>query len=91
MYGKLQRKFGKFFDYTVLNEMNIEQSDHQFGFTKGLLPNMAALLISEAKAESRQNNEQLYLATLDAQKAFEVAQHTIMLGRIGYFERHMTH
>ena len=35
--------FGKLFDYTVLNKMNYEQSDQQFGFTKGLSPNMAAL------------------------------------------------
>ena len=52
--------FGKLFEYTILNKMNIVQSGHQFGFTKGLSPNMAALLISEAKAEARQNNEQLY-------------------------------
>ena len=62
--------------------MNIVQSDHQFGFTKGLSPNMAALLISEAKAEARQNNEQLYLATLDVQKAFDVVHHTILLDRL---------
>ena len=74
--------FGKLFEYTVLNKMNIVQSDHQFGFTKGLSPNMAALLISEAKAEARQNNEQLYLATLDAQKAFDVVHHTILLNRL---------
>ena len=43
---------------------------------------MAALLISEAKAEARQNNEQLYLATLDAQKAFDVVHHTILLDRL---------
>ena len=38
--------FGKLFEYSVLNKMKIEQSEHQFGFTKGLSPNMAALLIS---------------------------------------------
>ena len=74
--------FGKLFEYSVLNKMKIEQSEHQFGFTKGLSPNMAALLISEAKAEARQNNDQLYLATLDAQKAFDVVHHTILLDRL---------
>ena len=74
--------FGKLFEYTVLNEMNIEQPDHQFGFIKGLSPNMAALLISESKAVARQNNEQLHLATLDAQKAFDVVHHTILLDRL---------
>ena len=62
--------------------MKIEQSEHQFGFTKGLSPNMAALLISEAKAEGCQNNDQLYLATIDAQKAFDVVHHTILLDRL---------
>ena len=74
--------FGKLFEYSVLNKMKIEQSEHQFGFTKGLSPNMAALLIIEAKAEARQNNDQLYLATLDAQKAFNVVHHTILLDRL---------
>ena len=74
--------FGKLFEYTVLNKLNIEQSGHQFRFTKGLSPNMAALLIREAKAEARQNNDQLYLATLDAQKVFDVVHHTILVGRL---------
>ena len=45
---------------------------------------MAALLIlvSEAKAEARQNNDQLYLATLEAQKALNVVHHTILLDRL---------
>ena len=38
--------FEKLFEYSVLNKIKIEQSEHQFGFTKGLSPNMAALLIS---------------------------------------------
>ena len=43
---------------------------------------MAALLISEAKAEACHNNDQLYLVTLDAQKAFNVVHHTILLDRL---------
>ena len=74
--------FGKSFEYTVLNKMNYEQSDQQFGFTKGLSPNMAALLVSEAKAEACQNNEPLFLATLDTQKAFDVVHHTILLDKL---------
>ena len=70
--------FGKLFEYTVLNKINYVQSDQQLGFTKGLSPNMAALLVSEANAEALQNNELLFLATLDTQKAFDVVHHTIL-------------
>ena len=35
--------FGKLFEYSVLTKMKIEQSEHEFVFTKGLSPNMAAL------------------------------------------------
>ena len=73
---------GKLFEYSLLNKLDIEQSDYQFGFTKGLSPNMAALLISEAKAETRQDKDQLFLATLDSQKAFDVVHHTILMDRL---------
>ena len=53
--------------------MKIDQSEYQCGFIKELSPNMSALLISEAKAEARQNIKQLYLATLNTQKALDVA------------------
>ena len=43
---------------------------------------MAALLVSEAKAEARQNTEPLFLATLDTQKAFDVVHHTILLDKL---------
>ena len=42
---------------------------------------MAALLVSEAKAEARQNNQSLslsFLAILDTQKTFDVVHHTIL-------------
>ena len=62
--------------------MNYVQSDQQLGFTKGLSPNMAALLVSEANVEALQNNELLFLATLDTQKAFDVVHHTILLDKL---------
>lgn len=74
--------FGKLFEYTVLSKLKFEQSDHQFGFTKGLSPTMASLLVSEAKAEARLNHESLYFATLDSQKAFDVVHHTILLEKL---------
>ena len=43
---------------------------------------MAALLISEAKSEARQNNEQLYLVILGALMAFDVVHHAILQDRL---------
>ena len=40
------------------------------------------MLVSEAKAEAHQNNELLFLATLDTQKAFDVVHHTILLDKL---------
>ena len=43
--------FGKLFEYSILGKLNLQQ----FGFTSGLSPVMAGLLVSEAKAEAIQN------------------------------------
>ena len=74
--------FGKLFEYSILGKLNLYQSDPQFGFTSGLSPVMAGLLVSEAKAEAIQNRHPLFLATLDSQKAFDVAHHTILLDKL---------
>ena len=62
--------------------MNHDQSDMQVGFTKGMTPTMAALLLSEADNDARTQKKPLYLATLDAKKAFDVVDHTIPLNNI---------
>ena len=54
----------------------------QVGFTKGMTPTMAALLLSEADCDSKSQRKQLYLATLDTKKAFDVVDHTILLNNI---------
>ena len=58
--------FGKLFEYSILDKLNLHQSDQEFGFTSGLSPVMADLLVSEAKAEAIQNWHPLFLATLDS-------------------------
>ncbi len=45
---------------------------------------MASLLVSEAKAEIMNNSvpTNIYLATLDAQKAFDVVDHVVLLDKL---------
>ena len=77
--------FGKLFEsllLTRLTQLNHDQSDLQYGFTKGLTPTMAALLLTEAATDSRTRKQHLYLATLDTQKAFDVVDHTILLNKL---------
>ena len=63
----------------MLNKQDLDQLSQQFGFTEGLSPFMAGLLVSEAKAEAQHmGTEGLYLATLDSQKAFDVVHHSIL-------------
>ena len=74
--------FGKLFEYALLNKFEYTQSDMQFGFTEGLSPMMASLLVSEAKAESSDQKSTVYMATLDSQKAFDVVHHSILLDKL---------
>lgn len=74
--------FGKLFEYSLLEKLELSQSDLQFGFTEGLSPTMASLLVSEAKAESQDKGTHLFIATLDSQKAFDVVHHAILLDKL---------
>ena len=74
--------FGKLFEallLTRMTELNQNQSDLQYGFTKGLTPTMASLLLTEAEADAKMRKRPLYLAT---QKAFDVVDHTILLNKL---------
>ena len=73
---------GKVFEYSLLNKLNFEQSNHQFGFTSSFSPTMAGLLVSEAKAEAIYNHHPLFLATLDSQKPFDVLHHRILMDKL---------
>jgi hypothetical protein len=55
------------------------QCDLQYGFTQGMSPTHAALLVTEAIAEQRDTKVPLYVATLDAQKAFDVVNHESLM------------
>ncbi|MES9884421.1 MAG: reverse transcriptase family protein, partial [Sedimenticola sp.] len=76
---------GKLFEYVLLgrmSEISSNQSELQFGFTSGLSPNMASLLMSEAVVDSKLEGRPLYVATLDSQKAFDVVSHEILLSKL---------
>ena len=78
---------GKIFEYAILDklpEININQSELQFGFTQGLSPIMAALIVSEGILYAKQHRKNLYLVTLDSQKAFDVVHHKILLEKLYY-------
>ncbi|MES9903311.1 MAG: reverse transcriptase family protein [Sedimenticola sp.] len=75
----------KVFEVLLLKKMtmlNDDQSELQFGFTKGLSPSMASLLLSESVIDAKNNQEPLYIATLDSQKAFDVVHHQILLSKL---------
>ena len=73
---------GKLFEKLVLlrllEYMNVEQSDLQFGFTKNLSPTMSSLICSEVINESRMEGKPLYIVTIDSQKAFDTVNHVIL-------------
>ena len=55
-----------------------ETNDLQFGFSTGRSPSMASLLITEAIAEARDCKLPLYVASLDARKAFDVVNQQLL-------------
>ena len=64
------------------HQESLTQSELQFGFTKSRNPVMAALVLTEAIAEARDQDTPLYVATLDASKAFDVVDHTSLKRRL---------
>lgn len=70
----LQEEIGEIAD-SNLNEL-------QFGFTKNRSPSMASLLISESIAEARSSKSQLFAASLDAKKAFDVVSQPILMNKL---------
>ena len=59
-----------------------QQNKLQKGFTKGASSINIALLITESINEAKDNNEILILITLDAEKAFDVVDHTHLFWKI---------
>ena len=77
--------FTKVFEYVLLPKLDpyFKQSPMQFGFTTGVPILLAALLVSEAKAETQlQSLAPLLMVTIDSQKAFDVVSHVILLDKL---------
>jgi hypothetical protein len=53
-----------------------QQNKLQKGFAQGEMPIIAALILSELIAEAKSNKSPLYVAFMDARKAFDVVWHT---------------
>lgn len=75
---------GKTFEYGMLGKLKLNnKTDLQFGFTEGLNPIMASLLISEAKCEKiKKNSKDINIGILDVQSSFDVVQHKILLDKL---------
>ena len=54
----------------------------QFGFIAGRSGFHAAFLLTESIAEAKDNQEPLYVASLDVQKAFDMLQHQSLLDKL---------
>ena len=64
-------------------EHTLPHSHQQFGFTKNLSPNMAAVCVSEAIAQASSKNP-LIVVSLDAEKAFDRVDHSILLEKLAH-------
>ena len=77
---------GKVFETIHLSKMNSILENHQNclqrGFTSNVPPTNAALLLTEAIAESKDKKKQIYAAFIDASKAFDVVWHDSLLIRL---------
>jgi hypothetical protein len=66
----------KAFDHILISRdketMEKDQSPLQYGFTDGYSPNMATLMLTEVLSDNLDNKKTVYVAALDAQKAFDV-------------------
>ena len=79
---------GKLFEEVILHNISplLKESQNplQRGFSKDVASTNASLLLTEAIAESLDNNETLYAAFIDASKAFDVVWHESMLRKLFY-------
>ena len=68
------------------SNLDDHQSELQFGFTRGISPLVAAVMVSEAIAVAQDTKTELFMASLDAKKAFDVVNHDILLDTVSASE-----
>ena len=61
---------------------NDDDDKLQRGFTEGVSPLHAGLIISEAYFEAKDNKTDLILQTFDAEKAFDIVWHDSLLRKL---------
>ena len=75
---------GKVLEHSILAHQPIPaaQNQLQYGFTAGVSPVMASLCFTEILAEARNTKQLVFMASLDAQKAFDVVSHQILIYKL---------
>lgn len=58
--------------------MSNQQNKLQKGFTRGEMPITGGLILSELMADARNSKTLLYIAFMDARKAFDVVGHNCL-------------
>ncbi len=77
-------QLSKAYEGTIKQKENIPRKQHplQFGFTRDLSPQMATLGVTEVMATAKAEKMPLYIVALDAQKAFDVVSHEILIRKL---------
>lgn len=77
---------GKVFESVFMSKishvLDVQQNSLQRGFTKNVSPTNAALLLTEAINEARDQGNLLFAAFIDASKAFDVVWHNSLLCKL---------
>ena len=66
----------------IVEQLDSTQSSLQRGFTAGTSPLNAALILEEARRESKDKKKPFILVLLDAKSAFDVVNHRNMMRRL---------
>ena len=67
------------------NRVKDQQCKLQKGFTKGQMPLIAALILTELITEAKRSKSPLYVALMDARKAFDILWHSGLLRQMFNF------
>ena len=82
--------FGKLLECIILKiitpRIESYQNPMQRGFTKSVSPVNAALMVEECINEAKDNKQTIALATLDAEKAFDVVWHNGLLRKLFHLD-----